>query len=198
MDDKALPKSRRALLLVDFINPLDFPGSADLAPPAVEAAKAAARLARDMRAAGEAVIYANDNFGSWTSDFNSMVETLGAGDGPSAAIVRLLRPRRGDLTVLKPMHSAFYGSPLDILLHKMGVRSLVIAGVATDICVQLTAADGFLRGLKMHVPSDCTAAESEGKKRASLVYMRDILRCDTAPAARPAAPPRRRAPARRA
>ncbi|WP_354001628.1 cysteine hydrolase family protein [Caenimonas aquaedulcis] len=181
MDDKALPKSRRVLLLVDFINPLDFPGSELLAAPAVEAAKAAARLARHMRAAGEAVIYANDNFGSWTSDFNSMVTTLAKGGGPSAAIIRLLRPKRGDLTVLKPMHSAFYGSPLDILLQKMGARSLVIAGLATDICVQLTAADGFLRQMKMHVPEDCTAAEGEDKKQAALAYMREILKCDTAP-----------------
>jgi nicotinamidase-related amidase len=61
------------------------------------------------------------------------------------------------------MHSAFYGSPLDILLDKMGTRSLIVAGLATNICVQLTAMDGFLRGLKMHVPADCTAAESKSR-----------------------------------
>lgn len=179
--DAELPRSRRALLLIDFINPLDFPGAQDLAPSALDAAKASAKLARAARARGIPVIYANDNFGRWRSDFTTMVTRLGTGHGASASIVRLLRPRRGDLTVLKPMHSAFFGSPMDILLDKIGVRSVVLAGLATDICIQLTAADAFLRGLKVHAPEDCTAAESLEKKETALAYMRDILKCDTRP-----------------
>jgi nicotinamidase-related amidase len=176
-----LPRSKRALLLVDFINPLDFPGSQDLAPGALEAAVATARLVRALRVEGVPVVYANDNFGKWHSDFSTMVRKLERGAGHSARIVRLLKPKTGDLTVLKPMHSAFFGSPLDILLGKMGTRSLIVAGLATDICVQLTAMDGFLRGLKMHVPADCTAAESPAKKQVALTYMRDILKCDVRP-----------------
>ena len=181
MDESCLPRSRRALLLVDFINPLDFPGSEDLTPPALEAAAATAQLALAMRAEGVPVIYANDNFGSWQSDFNTMVSGLARRGGPAARLVKLLKPQRGDITVLKPMHSAFFGSPLDILLDRMGTRSLVIAGLATDICVQFTAADGYLRGLKMHVPADCTAAESPAKHRAALAYMDEILKCDVRP-----------------
>ncbi|MBI2769805.1 MAG: cysteine hydrolase [Burkholderiales bacterium] len=181
MDEAQLPRSRRALLLIDFINPLDFPGADDLAQPALAAAKAAAKLVRAARSQGMPVIYANDNFGGWRSDFGSMVKRLEKKSGTSASIIKLLRPRRGDLTLLKPMHSAFFGSPLDILLDKMGTRSLVLAGLATDICIQLTAADAFLRGLKVQVPPECTAAESEEKKAAALAYMRDILKCDVSP-----------------
>jgi nicotinamidase-related amidase len=181
LDDSQMPKSRRALLLVDFINPLDFPGAEDLAGPALTAARASAKLARAARSAGIPVIYANDNFGAWRSDFSSLVSRLERGGGTSAAIVRLLRPRPGDLTVLKPMHSAFFGTPLDIILDKMGARSLILAGLATDICIQLTAGDALLRRLKAQVPADCTAAESEEKKQAALAYMRDILKCDTRP-----------------
>lgn len=181
MDDSDLPKSRRALLLVDFLNPLDFPGAKDLAGPALDAARAASKLLKRARAEGVPVIYANDNFWIWQSDFGAMVERLGKQKGPSSAIVKLLRPKRGDLTMLKPMHSAFFGTPLDLVLRKMGARSLVIAGLATDICVQLTAADAFLRGLKVHVPPEPTAAESEAKKQAALAYMRDILKCDVSP-----------------
>jgi nicotinamidase-related amidase len=179
--DADLPRNRRVLLLVDFINPLNFPEAGELAHPALEAATAASQLARAARAHGIPVIFANDNFGRWRSDFTSMVRLLGKGTGPSATMVRLVRPRRGDLAVLKPMHSAFYGTPLDILLNKIGARSLIIAGLATDICIQLTAADAFLRGLKVHAPSDCTAAETTGKKMAALAYMGDILKCDTRP-----------------
>lgn len=127
------------------------------------------------------MIYANDNFGGWHSDFPTLVERLARGQGTSAAMARLLRPHRGDLTVLKPMHSAFFGTPLDILFDKIGARSLVMAGLATDICIQLSAADAFLRRLKVHAPEDCTAAETSGKKVAALAYMRDILKCDTRP-----------------
>lgn len=179
--ESELPRSRRALLLVDFINPLDFPEAGDLARPALQAARSARQLARAARAKGVPVIYANDNFGRWRSDFPTLVKRLAQGRGTSASMVRQLRPQRGDLTVLKPMHSAFFGTPLDILLGQIGVRTLVLAGLATDICIQLTAADAFLRDLKVHAPEDCTAAETDEKKAAALAYMRDILKCDTRP-----------------
>jgi nicotinamidase-related amidase len=188
MKPKDLPRSKQALVLVDFMNPLDFPGAEDLAPAALEAARATARLKRELSRRGVPTIYANDNFGIWDSEFGAMVQALLKQAGPSGSIAKLLKPRRGDLTVLKPMHSAFFGSPLDILLEKMGVEKLVFAGLATDICVKLTAMDGFLRGFRMAVPADCTAAESPEKKSAALEYMRDILKCDVRPLAGPRAP----------
>jgi nicotinamidase-related amidase len=169
------------LLLVDFINPLDFPEASQLTGPALEAATAASELARAARTHGIPVIFANDNFGRWRSDFSSIIRALSRGGGPSARLTRLMRPQRGDLIVLKPMHSAFYGTPLDILLGKIGARSLIVAGLATDICIQLTAADAFLRGLKVHAPADCTAAETLEKKASGLAYMADILKCDIRP-----------------
>lgn len=180
MDDTDLPRSVQVLLLVDFINPLDFPGSQQLAAPALEAARAAARLASAARARGVPLIYANDNFGLWRSNFDDMVHRLDRRGGPSGTIARLLRPHRGDLTLLKPMHSAFFGTPLDIILDKMGARSLILAGLATDICIQMTAADAFLRGLKVRVPVECTAAQTPEKKDAALAYMQDILKCEVA------------------
>ena len=111
---------------------------------------------------------ANDNFGGWHSDFNAMVNQFAKSGGVSAAIVKLLRPKRGDLTLLKPMHSAFFGSPLDIILKKIGARSLVITGLVTDVCVQMTAADAFLRDLRIHIPPECTIAENDTKKLEQL------------------------------
>ena len=62
-----------ALLLVDFMNPLDFDGAEDMAPHAVKAAAQAARLRARMRAERMPIIYANDNFGRWESDFAAVV-----------------------------------------------------------------------------------------------------------------------------
>jgi nicotinamidase-related amidase len=180
MDPTDLPRSRRVLLLVDVINPMDFPEAVDLAPHALQAAQATRRL-RSQLGAEVPVIYANDNFGQWRSDFGARVPRVARGCGAGAQMAKALAPRRGDITVLKPKHSAFYGSPLDILLGHIGAREIVLAGVATDICVQMTAMDAFLRGYRIHVPSDCTAAETEEKKAMALRYMKEILRCRISP-----------------
>ena len=182
-----LPRSRRVLLLVDFINPLDFPGGEQLAKPALAAARATAELKERLASERVPTIYANDNYGVWQSDFHTLVSACLGMDGPPGEIAGLLYPQARDLTILKPRHSAFYASPLELLLAQMQARELVICGLATDMCVQLTAMDAFLREFQTWVPADCTAAESAAAKAASLEYMATVLKCDTAPATAPAA-----------
>lgn len=175
------PRSPRVLLLVDYINPLDFPGAQKLAPHALVAAQATSALKERLSAQGVATVYANDNYGLWQSDFRSLVASCQAKPGPCGEIAQLLAPRPDDITVLKPRHSAFYGSQLELLLAEMGAHELVICGLATDICVQLTAADAFLREFRCWVPADCTAAQTEQAKAASLGYMRSVLKCHISP-----------------
>jgi nicotinamidase-related amidase len=191
MGTPRLPRSRRVLLLIDFINPLDFPGADQLAPQAVAAARAAAALKARLERDGVATIYANDNYGVWQSDFHSLVSACLGMEGAPGEIARLLYPQAEDLTILKPRHSAFFASPLELLLMQMQAEELVICGLATDICVQLTAMDAFLREYRIWVPADCTAAESEAAKAASLAYMETVLKCDTEPSTR--GEPRRKA-----
>jgi nicotinamidase-related amidase len=177
-----LPTSQRVLLIVDFITSLDFPGAEKLAAPALEAAKATAALKQRLAAEGVPAIYANDNYGVWQSDFHSLVATCLGLEGEAGEIARVLYPQADDLTILKPRHSAFYASPLELLLTEMQARELVICGLATDMCVQLTAADAFLREFKVWVPADCTAAETQAAKDQALRYMADVLKCETHPA----------------
>jgi nicotinamidase-related amidase len=183
-----LPKSKQVLILVDFINPLDFPGAETLAAPAVAAARATAELKAKLEKQDVAVIYANDNYGVWQSDFHSLVSSCLGMEGPPGEIARLLYPQATDLTILKPRHSAFFGSPLELLLTEMEAEDLVICGLATDICVQLTAMDAFLREYRIWVPSDCTAAESTQAWKTAISYMKEILRCDVRPAGKPGRP----------
>ena len=183
MNTEDLPRSRSVLLLIDFINPMDFPGAEDLAEAAVEAARATAALKAALREAGVPAIYANDNYGGWQSDFQTLVERCARRQGASGEMARLLHPQQGDLTILKPRHSAFLGSPLDLLLSRMEAEEIIITGVATDICVQLTAMDGFLRGYTLRVPADCTAAESADYRKQSIAYMERVLKCDVSPSA---------------
>jgi nicotinamidase-related amidase len=152
------------LLLVDFINPLDFPGGEALRVPAVAAAQATARLRRRLAAEGAQTVYANDNYGVWRSDFARLWQSCRALSGAPGRIAAALRPRREDFTVLKPRHSAFYSTPLDLLLRELKCRRLVVAGLAADNCVLFTAMDAYLRGFSLWIPQDCTAAESEEAK----------------------------------
>lgn len=176
-----LPTSQRVLLLVDFITSLDFPGSEKLAPHALAAARATAALKQRLHAEGVPTIYANDNYGVWQSDFHSLVSTCLGLEGAPGEIARLLYPQADDITILKPRHSAFYASALELLLTEMGARELVICGLATDMCVQLTASDAFLREFEVWVPADCNAAETESAKAAALAYMGNVLKCDVRP-----------------
>jgi nicotinamidase-related amidase len=179
MQPAKVPRSPRVLILIDYINPLNFPGAEKLARPALVAARATARLREALLAQKVSVVYANDNYGAWQSDFQALVAQCCAREDESGAIARLLAPGPRDVTLLKPRHSAFYCSALELLLKEMGARELILAGLATDMCVQMTAADAFLRGFEgVWVPADCTAAETPQAKAASLKYMRDVLKCD--------------------
>ncbi|WP_332824577.1 cysteine hydrolase family protein [Ramlibacter sp.] len=179
MKPAKVPRSPRVLILVDFINPLNFPGAEKLAKPALAAARATARLRAALDRQKVAVVYANDNYGSWQSDFQSLVAQCSEREDASGEIARLLAPRPTDITLLKPRHSAFYCTALELLLNDMGARELVLAGLSSDMCVQMTAADAFLRGYEaVWVPADCTAAETPQAKAASIKYMKDVLKCD--------------------
>lgn len=178
---QTLPRSRSVLLLVDWINPLDFEGSEDIAPAALGAAKNTAAFKGRWCRRRLPVIYANDNYGAWRSDFEEVTQRCQERPGAAGEIARLMAPGEDDFTVLKPRHSAFYGTPLALLLAQMHVHRIVLSGLATDICVQLTAMDAFLRGYSVWVPSDCTASESPARTREALDYMARVLNVDTRP-----------------
>ena len=177
-----MPRSPNVLLLVDFINPLRFEGAEDIADAAVEAARAAAKLKKAFHAAGACVIYINDNFGQWRSDVPTLLRECPRSAGAAAQLARLLAPTKSDLMILKPRHSGFYATPLDLLLEQLGTKEVVVTGLATDYCVKCTAMDAYVRGYRVAVPADCTAAESEERKHAALAWMTDALKARIATA----------------
>jgi nicotinamidase-related amidase len=168
-----------ALLLVDVINDLDFPGSAEMVRQAEELSLRVARLAERARAAGIPVIYVNDNFGRWRSDWRQVIDVCLAEGSPGRHMVARLQPHPEDYFVLKPMHSGFHSTTLDLLLRDLGVGTVVLAGVATDICILFTANDAYMRGYEVIVPSDCVAADTPAKSTAALGQIREVLKGST-------------------
>ena len=182
-----LPRSKHVLLLVDVINPLNFSTAADLLPGAVRAANAIARLKTRLARRGVTAIYANDNYGTWHSDFRDILTACRALPGARGEMACLLAPAPQDLVILKPQHSAFHSTPLQHLLDKMQTEQLIIVGLAADMCVMLTATDARMLGYKVWVPSDCTAAESEHRKTEALRQLHEVFKCAVRPAVRAAA-----------
>lgn len=178
---QVLPQCEQALLIVDFITPLNFDGAEHLAPDAVAAARALGSLRQRMVQAGVPVVYANDNYGLWQSNFRAMVAYCLRQPGEVGEITRMIAPGPQDIAILKPRHSAFYGTPLELLLDQMKVERLVLAGLSTDMCVQMTAMDAYVRSYPTWVPADCTAAASPDAKDQALRYMAEVLKCDVRP-----------------
>ena len=81
------------------------------------------------------VIYVNDNFGQWKSDRRALIRHCLEDGVRGEEIVRLLAPDDDDYFVLKPKHSGFFSSNLDMLLDYLGAKTLILAGMAGDICV---------------------------------------------------------------
>lgn len=169
-----------ALLLIDFINPLDFDGGERFAPRALKAAQRTAKLKARVKARGVPAIYANDNFGDWRAEFNSIVESCIAADTPGCALSKVLRPEPDDLSVLKPRHSAFYGTPLEFMLDELKVRRLILTGLAADVCVLFTAHDAYLRKFELWIPADCVASERDADRLLTLDHVRRKLKARTA------------------
>lgn len=172
-----------ALLLIDFINDFEFEGAERIYPSALAAAKASAALRRRARAAGVPVIYCNDNFGRWRSDFRSTLAHCTDRNVRGRPIAELLRPDEEDYFVLKPKHSGFESTSLAILLSHLGARTLVLTGVAGDYCVLFTAHDAYMRGYELVVPADCVASDPVEDNRFALRHMEKTCKADTRPSA---------------
>lgn len=176
--------SRVALVLIDVINAMDFPTGDKLAKHAQLVARNILRLKQRAKAARVPVVYANDNYGRWRSDFRATLQRATTADMPGREIATLLAPEEDDYFVLKPKHSAFYASSLELLLQYFGSRRIVLAGFAGDWCVRFTAEDAFMRDFETIVASDCIASEEIRANREALGYMKTYLRAQTVPGSR--------------
>lgn len=171
------PRSDTVLLIIDMVSDWRFPDAEALLPRAQAIAANIARLKRRCRDAGVPVVYANDNQGRWRSDFRKLVdESL---RGPGADITHLLMPDDEDYFLLKPKHSAFFCTPLDLLLEDLKVRRLLLTGVAADQCIATTAVDARMRNYEPVAPRDCIASQNEERERRMLEHFEEALRVGT-------------------
>lgn len=170
---------RSALLIVDIINPMDFPGADRLRRQAEAMLPALVRLKRRLKARGVPVVYVNDNFTQWLRDFRELVAICSQPEAPGGALARALPPGHDDYLVLKPKHSGFFATPLEVLLAQLDVRHVVVTGIAGDGCVLATAADAHMRDFKVSVPPDCCASITRARNERAMRLMREAMGLDT-------------------
>jgi nicotinamidase-related amidase len=170
-----------ALLLIDVINDLEFPEAAQILDAALAMGERLANLASRARTAGVPVIFVNDNFGRWRSDFHAQVDHCLRDGVRGEPLVRLLVPSPEDYFVLKPKHSGFFSTTLDTLLGYLGARKLIITGIAGNMCVMYTANDAYMRDYTLFVPEDCTVSNTDEENRFALDHIRRLLKADTRP-----------------
>jgi nicotinamidase-related amidase len=173
--------SALALILIDVINDLEFPGGEDLARYALPMAHRIAALKARAKAAQIPVIYVNDNFGRWRSDRRQLIDHCLQVGQRGKALVELLQPDDDDYFVLKPKHSGFFSTTLDTLLEYLGANTLILAGVAGNICILFTANDAFMRDFTLYVPADCVASNHAEENTYALRQMQTVLKADITP-----------------
>lgn len=171
-----------AMLIIDMISDFSFAGGSALAERGLPVARRLAEFKRRARAAGVPVIYVNDNYGRWRSNFGQqLAHTL---DGtPGRAIAEALRPDDEDYFVLKPKHSGFYYTPLSLLLGYLGVDTLIVTGTRTESCVFFTANDAYMQEFALIVPPDGAVTFEDRDHEEALRLMGRDMKAELTPLA---------------
>jgi nicotinamidase-related amidase len=171
-------KSEAVLLLIDVINDFDFEQGDELLKLALPVGKNIAELKKRTRAAGIPSVYVNDNFGRWQSDFKKIVDHCSREEAKGKSFVKLLLPDDDDYFVLKPKHSGFYSTTLELLLTHLGAKNLILTGIAGNNCVLFTANDAYMRDFKIFTPADCVVSNTEEENEHALKQMETVLKAD--------------------
>jgi nicotinamidase-related amidase len=175
-------KSAVALLLIDVINDMEFEGGAQLLEHALPMADNIAALKKRAREHDIPVVYVNDNFGKWQSDFKKTLEHVLHDGCRGKPVAEKLQPAKDDYFVLKPKHSGFFSTTLEILLEYLEAKTLILTGIAGNNCVLFTANDAYMRDFHLIVPADCVVSIEVAENEYALKQIQKVLKADISPA----------------
>ena len=168
--------AKTCLLIIDMINEFTFDGAPKLFPAIEETARTIAALKRRMKRTRLPVVYVNDNFGKWQSDFRKLVARCLEEQCRGKQIAQILLPEDDDYFVLKPKHSGFFDTTLDTLLETLRIRRVILTGIAGNICVLFTANDAYMREYKIFAPADCIVSNTAADNDHALRQIRTVLK----------------------
>lgn len=158
-----------ALLLIDVLTTFEFPDGDAILRGALAIRDALVKLKTRARELQIPVLYVNDNFGDWRSEKEVLMGRCLEAKGGD--FVRPLLPDSEDYFVLKPMHSAFYMTPLEVLLLHLQVETLILTGLTSNSCITVTAHDANMRGFDIYIPPDCSCARNPKEHAQALAQL---------------------------
>lgn len=165
---------RDALVLVDVLADFGHDDGHALFVAFVQVLPALQEVIRAARAEGLPIVYCNDDFGSWSGDRDAVLAEA-QGRAPQPDLLASVMPQRGDAFLTKPRYSAFDHTPLDLLLRERGVKRLLIAGTATEMCVAQTAIDAREGGYQATVLVPACASVDERNAAVALQYLERVV-----------------------
>lgn len=134
------------------------------------------------RKANVPIIFVKTIHSVWT-DSPSWVGRLG-GNTKETAICRSdswgaefykVEPWENEFIITKHRYSGFVGTDLDLVLRSKGVETILICGVATNVCVETTARDGFNLNYNVILIEDCCGAFSHEEHTSTLRNIRNYF-----------------------
>lgn len=173
-----------AVLVVDIQNLfVGFP----LHPPVEEVLPRLHRFIHAARSAGATIVRIQnvipDEMYSeiWQRQHGSPTSFLAPGS-ENAAFYAGFEPEPGDVVITKPRYSAFIGTPLETVLRTRGIRTVIVAGLTTDVCVSSTARDAFQRDFHTITLGDCAAEQTQARHESGLATLSSVfgMVCDSA------------------
>lgn len=162
----------KAVIIVDMLN--DFVTGKLACERAQRIIPNIRRLAEAARARGDLVIYSNDaHLPEGDAEFRIWGPHAIAGT-PGAQVIPELAPQPGDFIVPKRRYSGFHATDLNLILQEHGIKSLILTGLHTNICVRHTCCDAFLNGYEVFVPEDGVEAFTEKDHVEGLDYLKRV------------------------
>ncbi|MGM0752416.1 MAG: cysteine hydrolase family protein [Bacillota bacterium] len=171
-----MSQKKSALVIIDMINTFDFQGGEELYENTLKIVGNIHELKTKAKKAGMPIIYVNDNYGLWQDNMNDIIEHCKKKKGET--VIERLHPDTDDYFIIKPKHSCFFGTQLDILLHQLDVKHLILTGIAGDICVLYTANDAYMREYELSIPKDCMASETDEDNESALRIIKKTIDAD--------------------
>lgn len=173
MVDFAVVPERTALINVDMQNCFVH-GSPIAAPEGLVILERVNRLAAACRKAGILVIHASivvrrdgSNLGVLAEFSPPVREGILNKGSESAALHKGLVVDPHDILLEKPRFGAFHGTDLELILRKRGIDTVIISGVATNVCCETTAREAAVRDFHVFFLSDGTATAAMGDASAA-------------------------------
>lgn len=162
-----LKAKETAVIVIDMQNDFVKPQGKLYVPTAEETIEPIRKLLDKARAHGVKIFYTQDTHYDGDPEFEIWGEHVKHGTW-GWQIIDELKPREGDITIVKTRYDGFYGTPLDDLLKVYGIKNTIIVGTVANICVLHTAASAALRWYKVIVPMDGVSALTEFDYHATI------------------------------